>query len=66
MAVPLRETEDIQQVWIQYKATGERHLRNRLMEHYLPLVRYTADRLAAKLPSEVDVDDLVSAGIFGM
>ena len=66
MAEPLRETDDIQQLWIEYKTTGERHLRNRLMEHYLPLVRYTADRVASKLPSEVDVDDLVSAGIFGM
>lgn len=36
------------------------------MEHYLPLVRYTADRISAKLPSEVDVEDLVSAGVFGM
>lgn len=57
---------DIIAVWTQYKATGERALRNRLMEQYLPLVKYTADRLSAKLPSEVDVDDLVSAGIFGL
>jgi len=66
MADPQRATEDIQQVWIEYKAEGGRYLRNKLMEFYLPLVRYTADRVAAKLPSEVDVDDLVSAGIFGM
>ena len=58
--------QDILAVWTQYKATGERALRNRLMEKYLPLVKYTADRLSAKLPSEVDVDDLVSAGIFGL
>jgi RNA polymerase sigma factor for flagellar operon FliA len=36
------------------------------MEQYLPLVKYTADRISAKLPNEVDVDDLVSAGIFGL
>jgi RNA polymerase sigma factor for flagellar operon FliA len=36
------------------------------MEHYLPIVRYTADRISAKLPNEVDVDDLISAGIFGL
>lgn len=58
--------DDIQQVWIDYKKTGDRQLRNRLMEHYWPLVRYTADRISAKLPSEVDVDDLISAGIFGL
>ena len=57
---------DIQDVWVQYKATGDKKLRNALMERYLPLVKYTADRISAKLPSEVDVDDLVSAGIFGL
>ena len=35
------------------------------MEFYLPLVRYTAERISAKLPNEVDVEDLVSAGTFG-
>jgi RNA polymerase sigma factor for flagellar operon FliA len=37
-----------------------------LLENYLPIVKYTADRLRAKLPDEVDVDDLISAGIFGL
>lgn len=58
--------QDILAVWNEFKATRERLLRNRLMEHYLPIVRYTADRISAKLPNEVDVDDLISAGIFGL
>jgi RNA polymerase sigma factor for flagellar operon FliA len=33
---------------------------------YLPLVKFNADRIAAKLPDEVDVNDLMSAGIFGL
>ena len=37
-----------------------------LMERYLPLVRYNAERVHAKLPDEVDVEDLMSAGIFGL
>ncbi|GMV97380.1 MAG: FliA/WhiG family RNA polymerase sigma factor [Phycisphaerae bacterium] len=57
---------DIQGVWAEYKRTGEKRLRNELMEHYLPLVRYTAERISAKLPSEVDTDDLISAGLFGL
>ena len=61
------EDEDaLQQAWRQYKRTGDRVLRNRLVEHYLYLVRYIAQRLRAKLPDEVDVDDLMSAGIFGL
>jgi len=36
------------------------------MENYMPIVRYNAERIAAKLPDEVDTEDLVSAGIFGL
>jgi RNA polymerase sigma factor for flagellar operon FliA len=36
------------------------------MEHYLPLVRYSAERLWARLPDGVELDDLISAGIFGL
>ena len=61
----LSETE-IQELWNEYKKVGGENLRNRLMEHYLPLVRYNAERVHTKLPDEVDVDDLMSAGIFGL
>lgn len=40
--------------------------RNALMEFYLPVVRFHADRLRARLPDGVDVDDLISAGVFGL
>jgi len=52
--------------WRRYRATGDETLRNRLMEHYLYLVKYNAERIGAKLPDEVDVDDLMSAGVFGL
>src|SRR5690349_4267240 len=57
---------DIQQVWIDYKKTRAEPLRNILMEHYLHLVRYNAERIHVKLPDEVELDDLMSAGIFGL
>ena len=41
-------------------------LRNTLMEHYLHLVRYNAERIHQKLPDEVELDDLMSSGIFGL
>src|SRR6185436_736430 len=49
-----------------YKATKSESSRNRLMETYLPIVKYTAERVAAKLPQNVDVDDLMSSGVFGL
>jgi RNA polymerase sigma factor for flagellar operon FliA len=36
------------------------------MEKYLPLVRYNAERIYARLPDEVDIEDLMSAGVFGL
>jgi RNA polymerase sigma factor for flagellar operon FliA len=59
-------TPDVAKVWEKFKRTGEPRLRNRLMENFLPIVKYNAERIAAKLPDEIDHDDLVSAGIFGL
>lgn len=56
----------IKKLWIQYKKKPNDVLRNQLMENYLPLVKYNAERVHAKLPDEVDVEDLMSAGIFGL
>jgi len=61
-----KDKPDLTDVWRAYKRSGERRVRNRLMEAYLPLVRYNADKIAVKLPDEVDNDDLMSAGIFGL
>ncbi len=58
--------KDLSGVWSSYRRTGEETARNALMENYLPIVRYNAERIAAKLPDEVDTDDLVSAGVFGL
>jgi RNA polymerase sigma factor for flagellar operon FliA len=57
---------DIAQVWVDYKKTRTEPLRNILMENYLHLVRYNAERIHIKLPDEVELDDLMSAGIFGL
>ena len=66
MAKGSRTDRDIPQVWAEYKATRSEALRNVLMENYLHLVRYNAERIHIKLPDEVELDDLMSAGIFGL
>jgi RNA polymerase sigma factor for flagellar operon FliA len=40
--------------------------RNDLMVSYRHLVRYNAERVHVKLPDEVELDDLISAGNFGL
>src|SRR5262252_9471715 len=61
-----KHTRDIKEVWIEYKKTRTEALRNILMENYLHLVRYNAERIHVKLPDEVELDDLMSSGIFGL
>jgi RNA polymerase sigma factor for flagellar operon FliA len=56
----------IDEVWSEFKKTGSDHIRNFLIERYLDIVRYTAERMHMRLPSEVDVEDLMSAGLFGL
>src|SRR5689334_7087885 len=59
--------EDIAQVWEAFKADPQnQELRNRLVEQYLPLVKYNGERIWARLPEGVELDDLVSAGVFGL
>ena len=36
------------------------------MMEYLSMVKYNAERIYAKLPDEVELDDLMQAGIFGL
>jgi RNA polymerase sigma factor for flagellar operon FliA len=58
---------DITEVWKSFKEDQtSQDLRNRLIERYLPLVRYNAERVWAKLPDGVDLQDLISAGVFGL
>jgi RNA polymerase sigma factor for flagellar operon FliA len=58
--------DDVKEVWREYKKTGAENLRNQLIEKYLPVVRFVAERLLATLPSFVELDDLQSMGIFGL
>jgi len=57
---------DIDHIWEQFHKTRSEHFRNLLMEHYAHLVKYAAERLHSKLPDKVELDDLISAGTFGL
>jgi RNA polymerase sigma factor for flagellar operon FliA len=41
-------------------------LRDQLIMDYAPLIRFVAQRIASRLPSSVDIDDLMSAGVIGL
>ena len=59
--------DDVEQIWIEFKKDiTNQELRNRLVEIYLPLVKYNGERIWARLPEGVELDDLISAGVFGL
>jgi len=57
---------NIAEVWEQFHKTHSEDSRNLLMNNYNYLVKYTAERLYSKLPDKVELDDLTSAGVFGL
>jgi len=67
MAMTTLAPEDVAQIWQSFKADpNNQDLRNRLVEMYLPLVKYNGERIWSRLPEGVELDDLISAGVFGL
>ncbi|MDA8434652.1 MAG: RNA polymerase sigma factor WhiG [Actinomycetales bacterium] len=56
----------LRHLWEDFKATGDSALRERLILHYSPLVKYVAGRVGVGLPPNIEQADLVSYGIFGL
>ena len=63
---PVERQTNIQEVWKDYQIERGVEQRNRLMENYLSLVESQARRIHSKLPNCVELDDLISAGVFGL
>ncbi|MBR1580145.1 MAG: FliA/WhiG family RNA polymerase sigma factor [Selenomonadaceae bacterium] len=58
--------DDIRRLWENYRRKKSVEVRNQLAEHYLPLIKVVAGRLAMSLPPHLDRDDLLSTGFFGL
>jgi RNA polymerase sigma factor FliA len=58
--------EDTHALWVEFRRTNDKALRDRLILTYAPLVKYVAGRLGSGLPAHVDENDLVSYGLLGL
>ena len=58
--------EDTQALWLEFRRTNDKAIRDRLILTYAPLVKYVAGRLGSGLPAHVDEGDLVSYGLLGL
>jgi RNA polymerase sigma factor FliA len=60
------ELEEVDQLWSEYKRSGDRKARDQLIVRYSPLVKFVAGRVSAGLPQSIEQADLVSYGMFGL
>ncbi len=60
------DAEALEAAWNAYWDEPTDVHRNRLMEHYLPVVKHASEWLHSRLPAEVELDDVISAGIVGL
>jgi len=58
--------EDVRTLWTEFRRSGDRKVRDRLVLTYAPLVKFVAGRVGAGLPSHVDDEDLISYGLLGL
>ena len=57
---------ELSELWTEYRATGNKACKDKLLVEYAGLVKYIAQRVSMNLPASVEFDDLVGAGIMGL
>ncbi len=55
-----------EEFWIEYKRNRDPVIREKFIKQYAPLVKYVAGKIAVGMPHNVEFDDLVSFGVFGL
>ena len=65
-SVTKRPKEEMTKLWEEYQRTRDVAVKIILSEEYLPIVRYVAEKMIERLPHNVQVEDLIGAGIFGL
>ncbi len=61
-----KKNENIEEAWNAFLLNGDSEQRDRLIEHYLYLVKIAMGRLIYTLPSYIDREDLEGYGIIGL
>ncbi len=66
MGNSLLEQKTEEELWADYKKTKDPAIREFFIKQYAPLVKYVAGKVAVGMPSNVEFDDLVGFGVFGL
>lgn len=54
------------EMWRIYRETNDQTIRDAIIRQYAPLVKYVAGKVSIGMPQNVDFDDLVGFGVFGL
>ena len=68
MSSPQKELNEKEEesLWREYTRTKDLKIRELFINQYAPLVKYVAGKVAVGMPHNVEYDDLVSYGTFGL
>jgi RNA polymerase sigma factor for flagellar operon FliA len=66
MADKLVEEKAEEDLWKEYRKTRDPAIRDAFVKQYAPLVKYVAGKVAIGMPQNVEFDDLVGFGVFGL
>lgn len=66
MGMSLFEQKTEEELWIEFRKTESIQLRDAFIRQYMPLVKYVAGKVAVGMPGNIEFDDLVGFGQFGL
>ncbi|MDR1899279.1 MAG: RNA polymerase sigma factor WhiG [Treponema sp.] len=66
MEKSLLEQKTEEELWLEYRRTRDPKIREAFIIQYAPLVKYVAGKVAMGMPANIEFDDLVGFGNFGL
>jgi RNA polymerase sigma factor FliA len=66
MADELLQDKSEEDLWALFKQNRDPKIRDLFVKQYAPLVKYVAGKVAMGMPHNVEFDDLVGFGVFGL
>ncbi|PIE97883.1 MAG: RNA polymerase sigma factor WhiG [Treponema sp.] len=55
-----------EELWVEYKKTHDAEIREFFIVKYAPLTKYVAGKISSGMPGNVEFEDLVGYGVFGL
>src|SRR3954469_21787249 len=59
-------SDELLALWRQYRATGDKRLRDRLILSLAPMVKFIVYRKVRSVPAHVEAEDFISVGLEGL